>query len=382
MNLEYMDEQEREEVLRAAKRRKRRKASSLAAVIVLILLLFLIPLLTIGGWELYKKATGDNDEATLSGMLQGEQNVEVISDSVVYTQAEMEIKLAEAMEQARTQEEQRILEGMKESFSQGVTTVEALRPFYPDDIVVASSGKIHFVPINRDLKLNRLSSDNLRKLETGEFQYVVDEQVISHKGIDVSSHQGKIDWEKVAGDGVEFAMIRVGFRGYGKEGKLVSDEYFEENITGARRNGIKVGVYFFSQAINEEELMEEAQLVLDSIAPYQLDCPVVYDVERVSSSNARMNALSVEERTALSLLFCETIEKAGYTPMLYHNTEMGALMLDIAAFEKYDKWYASYNSKMFYPYEYKIWQYSEKGKVNGIQGNVDMNISFAPVWKE
>ena len=95
-----------------------------------------------------------------------------------------------------------------------------------------------------------------------------------------------------------------------------------------------------------------------------------------------MNLISVEERTALMLRFCEKIEEAGYTPMLYHNTEMSAIMIDIAAFEKYDKWYASYSSKMFYPYAYSIWQYSNKGKVNGISTAVDLNICFEPVWEQ
>lgn len=379
MNLEFKEEQEREEMLRAAKQRKRRKNSARLASFGVVVFFLLLPVISIVCWEAFQKALEEKKEVMSSDAVPKE-SLDVMAENVVYSQAELELKIAEAIQQARTEEEKLVLEEVKEAFSQGLTTVEALRPLYPDDIVVASSGKIHFVPINRELKMNQLSQDNLRRLDSGEYQYVVDEQVISHKGIDVSSHQGKIDWELVAKDGVEFAMIRVGFRGYGKEGKLVPDEYFEKNIAGAKKNGIKVGVYFFSQAINDEELLEEAQLVLDSIAPYQLDCPVVYDVERISGSNARMNAISVEERTRLSLLFCETIEKAGYTPMLYHNTEMGALLLDIAAFEKYDKWYASYNSKMFYPYEYKIWQYSEKGKVNGIKGDVDMNISFAPVW--
>ena len=303
MNLEYKEEQEREEMLRAAKQRKRRKNSARLASFGVVVFFLLLPVISIVCWEAFQKAWEARKEVMSSGA-ETKEPLDVISENVVYSQAELELRIAEATKQARTEEEQRVLEGVKEAFSQGLTTVEALRPLYPNDIVVASSGKIHFVPINRELKMNQLSQDNLRRLDNGEYQYVVDEQVISHKGIDVSSHQGKIDWELVAKDGVEFAMIRVGFRGYGKEGKLVPDEYFEKNIAGAKKNGIKVGVYFFSQAINDEELLEEAQLVLDSIAPYQLDCPVVYDVERVSGSNARMNAISVEERTRLSLLFC------------------------------------------------------------------------------
>ena len=286
------------------------------------------------------------------------------------------------MQTADREEAERILGGIKEALSQGTTTVETIRPFYPDDLVVVSGGRFYFIPIDRSLKLNDYNVANLLKLDTGEFQYMTDGQVTSHKGIDVSTYQGKIDWNLVAQDGVEFAIIRVGLRGWGSEGTMKEDAQFKANIEGAVAAGVKVGVYFFTQAITEEEVDEEVQFVLDSIAPYKIDCPVVLDVEKVSDSRARMNKLTQEERTALALRFCQKIEDAGYQPMLYHNTEMGALMIDIAAFEKYDKWYASYSDKMFYPYAYKIWQYSDKGRVNGISGDVDMNISFEPVWEQ
>jgi GH25 family lysozyme M1 (1,4-beta-N-acetylmuramidase) len=204
---------------------------------------------------------------------------------------------------------------------------------------------------------------------------------VSHKGIDVSSHQGKIDWQKVADDGVEFAFIRTALRGYGS-GKLVEDEYCDANIKGATDAGIHVGLYIFSQAITEDEVLEEAQQIIDKASEFGVDGPIVIDVEKVSSSTGRMNALSVEERTNLVLLFCQTVENAGYKPMIYHNTEMGALMVDIATLEDYDKWFASYAETMFYPYQYDIWQYSAKGSVDGIKTDVDMNISFTEFWNE
>ena len=162
----------------------------------------------------------------------------------------------------------------------------------------------------------------------------------------------------------------------------MEDDKFEDNITGAIAAGIKVGVYFYSQAIDETELREEADLVLEKIAPYQIDCPVVFDVEKVAGDEGRMNNLSVEERTNLTRLFCEIIQDAGYRPMIYYNTEMGALMLGLESLEEYDKWFAAYSDKFYYPYEYKIWQYSQKGTVQGIKGEVDLNISFAPLWEE
>lgn len=305
---------------------------------------------------------------------EGEQEVQT------YTRAELEEQLAQAALAAKEEGSAEVLNAIKASLEDGISTVETLRPFYPGELVLASSGRLHFVPIKENLKKNSYLEENLTILENGEYQYVVDGQVTSHKGIDVSKHQGSIDWNAVAADGVEFAFIRVALRGYGT-GKLVEDEYFEENIQGAVSAGIKVGVYIYSQAVNEEELLEEANLVLEKIAPYKIECPVVFDVEKVSGGEGRMNNLTLEERTNLTLLFCQTIENAGYRPMIYHNMEMGVLMLDLETLENYDKWFAYYNQDMYYPYDYKIWQYSDKGTVNGISTGVDLNISFEPLWE-
>lgn len=301
-------------------------------------------------------------------------------NQVTYTQEELDAQVAQAREEGRNAASGEILNGIKTELAGGKTMVETLRPFYPNELVVVSNGVFNFVPIRDDLKKNAYAEEKLNFLENGECQYLENGQVISHKGIDVSKHQGEIDWQKVAADGVEFAFIRVGLRGYGT-GKIVEDEYFEENIKGALSAGIKVGVYFYSQAVSETEVLEEASFVLEKIAPYKIDCPVVFDVEKVVGDEGRMNALSVEERTNLTLLFCQTIENAGYKPMIYHNMEMGAMMLDLGALEQYDKWFAYFNQDLYYPYDYKVWQYSDKGTVDGISSEVDLNISFVPLWE-
>lgn len=372
---------DREEKMKAAARKKRRNRSTVKVIFAMLGCLVLLVAVMYGGLTLIDKHMNREQEdiPAMADDVEGDA-VDAVSDAVVYSQEELDEKIAEAVSAAQNERADKVLEGIRTSLSEGTTTVETLRPYYPDDIVVVSGGKFHFVPINRELKLNNYEVANLNILENGEFQYLTDGQVTSHKGIDVSSHQGNIDWNLVAQDGVEFAIIRVGYRGYGSEGRLVVDEKFENNIKGATAAGIKVGVYFFSQAINEAELLEEANLVLEQIAPYKIECPVVYDVEK-TSAQGRMNAISVEERTQLTKLFCQTIADAGYRPMIYHNTEMGALLINIAELEDYDKWYASYSDQMFYPYDYKIWQYSDKGKIQGISTDVDLNICFAPVWE-
>lgn len=359
------------------KRRKRRRRSRIYLIAGLTGCLILLVAMMYAGLTIWEQAHNSEVEDALAEV-----------EEITYSQEDMDAVIAEATaaakaqaDEAARQKEAEILDGIKHNLELGTSTVETLRPYYPNDIVLVSGGEFHFVPIREELKHNSYEYSNLNILETGEYQYTENGQVVSHKGIDVSKHQGKINWQKVADDGVEFAFIRAALRGYGT-GKLVEDEYFEQNIKGALGAGIKVGVYVYSQAINEEELLEEADFVLKQIAPYKIECPVVYDVEMVSGADGRMNSLSVEERTKLTALFCQTIEQAGYRPMIYHNMETGVLKVDLEELENYDKWFAYYNPNFYYPYAYDVWQYSEKGRVNGIETDVDLNISFVPLWEE
>lgn len=304
----------------------------------------------------------------------------------MYSEEEMQTMLAGAVEKTRTETEattrEELLQSMKEQLSDGKSSISVLRPLYPDELVVVSNGTYHFVPIREDLAKHSLTADKLVLDEDGELTYEEDGSVVSHKGIDVSKYQGDIDWEKVKADGVEYAFIRVGVRGY-KTGAIAADENFEKNIRGAHKAGVKVGVYFFSQAINVEEAVEEAEFVLEQIEPFasMVEYPIVFDVEKVSSESGRMNQLTKEERTKVTLAFCERIEEAGYTPMIYGNLEMFSVLIDLEPLEKYEKWYAFYDPSLYYPYDFKVWQYTAKGQVDGIKGEVDVNISFK-TWGE
>ena len=190
-----------------------------------------------------------------------------------------------------------------------------------------------------------------------------------------SLRKGDIDWKKVAAEGVKFAMIRLGFRGM-TAGTLDVDEKYKANIEGALANGIKVGVYFFSEAINVEEAIEEADFVLENLKGYDVEYPVVFDTEKVTTYDARANGLSMDERTDICLAFCDRIRKAGYTPMIYANIRYMLTGIDIERLEDVEKWYAEYSSDVKFPYEYGILQYSESGRIDGIGSNVDLDIAF------
>ncbi|MCM1103988.1 MAG: glycoside hydrolase family 25 protein [Clostridium sp.] len=293
-----------------------------------------------------------------------------------YTEEEVSQLLAEQAQTLNLETRERFLAELKEQIMSGNGTVPMLRHFFPDQIVFADAGQYYFMDIDDALQKHPYVTDNLVVTESNEYQYYENEQLVTHKGIDVSSYQGAIDWQQVAGDGVEFAIIRLGIRGYGNEGRLVMDEYFIRNIEGASAAGIDVGVYFFTQALTPEEAREEAEFVIEALAPYNLQCTVVLDVEDVNAEGARTNVLTMEQWTDNCIAFFDRIQEAGYRPMIYGNLKTFMLMLDLTRIEQYPKWFAAYTPYFYYPYAFDIWQYADTARVAGITGNVDMNISF------
>lgn len=194
-------------------------------------------------------------------------------------------------------------------------------------------------------------------------------------GIDVSSWQKDIDWEQVAASGVDFAMIRIGYRGYGS-GALGIDKYAYANLDGALAAGLQVGVYFFSQALTREEAEEEAYYVLSAIEGYDITMPVVFDWEPVDTEGARSKEMDRRTLTDCALTFLETIEAAGYWPMIYFNRNQAKYDLYLAELNEYDFWLAMYSDRMTFPYKLKMWQYTNTGKVPGIEGHTDINVFF------
>ncbi len=204
-------------------------------------------------------------------------------------------------------------------------------------------------------------------------------ELISKFGIDVSKYQADINWAKVKNDGVEFAMLRLGYRGYGKEGTLALDPKYKRNIEQANKYGIDCGVYFFTQAKTPAEGIAEAQYVLDNIKGYKVDYPIVIDTELsgADDNDGRADKLSKTQRTLAIKAFCETIKKAGRKPMIYASRDWFYNKLDMSKLSEYEVWVAHYtsgNTVTNYSGKYGIWQYTSSGKVSGIQGRVDMNV--------
>lgn len=244
---------------------------------------------------------------------------------------------------------------------------------YHDDIY----GDFSAEPLE-GVPLNTLDWENLELGEDNRYTYYENGKAVSKTGIDVSYHQGDIDWERVAADGIDFAMIRIGYRGYEK-GIMHRDELSESYISGAQAAGIDVGVYFYSQAVSEAEAREEAVYVCELIKDSEIKYPVVFDWELPDDSEARTLGTTTETLNKCAAAFCQEITDRGYTAMLYSNLKMALTKYDMQTLSAYDFWYVEYkdgHNPPSYPYELQMWQYASDGRVDGIDGYVDMNISF------
>lgn len=246
--------------------------------------------------------------------------------------------------------------------------------FFDNYFVFPAGSGLQYVPVDPGYPKNKYDFDNLVTDSTGEMKYIVNGKSKALKGIDVSEFQGNIDWNKVKKDGVRFAIIRVGYRGYGT-GKLNWDSTFRQNLEGATAAGIPIGVYFYSQAVNKAEAVEEARMTLEAIEGYDLTYPVVIDMEDAGYASARTYNMSAKTATDVAAAFCETVKKAGYRPMVYSNARWFTSKLNMERLP-YDKWLAQYYQHPFFPYQFYILQYTGKGRVNGIKGDVDLNLCF------
>lgn len=197
--------------------------------------------------------------------------------------------------------------------------------------------------------------------------------LLERSGVDVSSRNGDIDWERVRNTGIDFALIRCGYRG-ASGGMLVSDSRCEENIEGAKTAGMEVGIYFYSQAVTEKEALQEADFLVSMAGKYGITSPLILSLGNTRAYSGRAEGLSMTDRTAYVKVFCDAVQKAGYTPAIYGNGSWLAQSLDVSVWENCSLWLAQYNPNVTYAGVYDIWQYTAKGTVDGINGTVGLNM--------
>lgn len=254
--------------------------------------------------------------------------------------------------------------------------------------IEAESGKIliydssvgyAWIPVLSELAQHSYRKSNFSVDERGRMYYTERGEDSSYFGIDVSSHQGDIDWQLVKEDGVEFAFLRIGYRGYGEEGRLCLDEKFLKNYEEAHDAGIDLGIYFFSQAVTAEEAAEEASFLLAALDGRTLEYPIVFDWETVVTASEdappRTEDVMPQTLTLSAVTFCEAVEDAGYRAMIYTNKKQAVMKYDLRKLSAYPVWLAYYDTDLNYCYDFDIWQYGT-GSVDGIEGEVDLNIAM------
>lgn len=241
-------------------------------------------------------------------------------------------------------------------------------------LVKTSDGKEEWLLISPYLPKHEYDFTKL-VCQSNLMKYYEDGRQVSFVGADISKYQDYVDFVKLKKAGVDFVMLRVGARGYGS-GQIVLDDYFLDNIKRASDAGLQIGVYFFSQAITEEEAIEEANLVLANISEYKVTYPVAFDMEHIENDTARIDALSKSEKTKITKAFLDTIKNAGYKALLYGDKEWLLKEIDLSKLTACDVWLSQMEDVPDYPYKFTMWQYTTDATIDGIAGYADLNISF------
>lgn len=235
-------------------------------------------------------------------------------------------------------------------------------------------GTTEWIEINPKWKKNTYDFTNLVS-KNDLLHYYSDGKQVSYLGVDLSKYQKEVDFAAIQREGIDFCMIRVGARGY-ESGVLQEDEKYQEFMKGAAEVNMPVGLYFFSQAVTVTEAIEEADFIISRIGDYKISYPIAFDMEFIENDNSRVETLTKTEKTNIALAFLERIETAGFTGMLYGNKEWLLTRIDLSKFDKYDIWLTEEEDIPDYPYVYSMWQYTRQGEIYGIDGYVDLNISF------
>lgn len=213
--------------------------------------------------------------------------------------------------------------------------------------------------------------------KAGLKRYMENGRKTSYVGVDISKHTGKVYFPSLKAAGVDYVMIRLGSRGY-STGQITLDENFKENIEGAIEAQLNVGVYFYSQAISQDEAVQEANFVAQNLEPYRahVKYPVAFNMGFVSNDKSRIEGLSREDKTAVTVSFLDAVRASGYVPMVYGDKEWLLKEVDLTKLQDYDVWLSQEEEIPDYPYRYAMWQYNTDGVLNGIDGGADLNICF------
>lgn len=260
--------------------------------------------------------------------------------------------------------EEELKKQKEEDLSEGGTKTMVVRP----------DGTEQWIMINSYLNKNSYQTVGF-VYEDPVMKYFENGDKVSKLGVDIDKDSGTVDFNKLKKDGVEFVMIRIGYRGY-ESGQIAIDEKYFDNIQKANEAGLAVGVYFESQAVTVEEAREEAEFVIMNLVEMRVTYPVVFDLGLVANDTSRIDNLPKTQLTEITNAFCGRIKEVGYKPMVYGNKYWLLRKIDLTMLGDYDIWLSQNGETPDYPYEFSMWQYKSDGSVSGISGDVNMNISF------
>lgn len=243
-------------------------------------------------------------------------------------------------------------------------------------LVKYADGSEEWVLISPYLKKNIYDFSNLSESSNLK-KYTENGKKISRSGVNISKHSGTVNFKSLKTAGIDYVMLRLGARGYGT-GQISLDDNFVENIEDAIEAGLDIGIYFYSQAINQEEATQEANFVTQNLEPYKahINYPVAFDMENVANDRARIDGLSRDDKTIITATFLSGVQAAGYIPMLYGNKEWLIKNIDLTKLQDYDVWLSEDSNTPDYPYLYTMWQYTAAGDIGGVSGDVGLNICF------
>lgn len=304
-----------------------------------------------------------------------EETAAQFEDAVYIREDEAAAAAEAAFANGRTEEREALREHIESGMSEGRTALSMVRELFPDKVVVSHRGNYVFHDISDRVPAHPFVPESFTLDENLRLQLSAEEQQQEQFGIDVSALQGEIEWDRVAASGVDFVMVRAALRGTAT-GELTEDSHFTDNIEGAAAAGIRTGVYFYSSAVSVQEAREDAAFLLERLEPYreQITLPVALGLEFSDEEGTRQYDVSQEVMTEVAKTFLTEVEKAGYTPMLYGNVRTFCVMVDITRLAAYPRWIAYYDMPLYFPYDFDYWQYTARGTLPGIEGEVDFNI--------
>ena len=310
-----------------------------------------------------------------------ELNLEEGEEKQLYTEEELKKSLNETKNSAAMTERNTILQQIQSSLESGDSTTGMLRKLFSNDIVVLSGGRYYFYPVISSVLKHNFSESDFALDDSGRLQYKgTNSRIQTRQGIDVSEKEGYIDWEKVAQDQISFAYICAG--GGDMDGTAFRDAYFEHNLTGAEQAELRTGVYYTLSHAAPEECREQAKELVSWLQEMEEEgvktsLPVavwVLPVSTADDGNQDTEGQSKAEWTENTIAFCETLEDAGYTPVIYGNLVSFTMLLDMTQLEKYEKWITSSDSSLYFPYQFGCWQYTAGGQVQGISTDVHRDL--------